>query len=161
MAISYVGYGFNVYDIPNKTLLGFMQKYSPDLFNRIVKNLKKKGILKETEEPTLEFLDDNVNADEYVEKIYKSRATYVKKVLNEQIRKDYHIKKGVVQVFDFYVAFVNIYSPEIKALIPSEKAFVDLILKYIDVDAFDDVWENDDSVLGDDTYYFMESDWMD
>ena len=158
MAISYVGYGFNVYDIPNKTLLGFMQKYSPDLFNRIVKNLKKKGILKETEEPTLEFLDDNVNADEYVRKTYKSLATYLKKVLNEQIRKDYHIKKRIVQAFDDFVAFENIYSPERKALVPSEEAFVDLILKYIDIDAFVNVWEHDDSS---DPCYWTDAYWMD
>ena len=122
-----------------------MQKYDPDLFNSIVQDLKEEYILKKTEEPTLEFLDDNVNADKYAKEACESLATYVKEVLNEQIRKDYRIKEGVVQEFDNFVVFENISfvddSPERAALVPSKEAFVDLIRKYIDVDAFGRVWE--------------------
>lgn len=138
--IIYVGYGFHVNDIQSDAWYSLIKRYDSALYEELLEN------------------DASVDeAEWFIDENSMSRCEYLRDIINEN-EKPLAGTGYVVSSYDDYLVFDSIRfaddSPRVK-YIPNQKAFVQMISKYIPIDnvKFGNVYEGNEWI---DPSFFMD-----
>lgn len=140
MSATYVGYGFDMKDVSNESLLNMLHKYDSGAYQEYVEQTLNE-LKRNTNHGDCHFasIDPEVlkilvlDVDEYINDMFVSCADFVVEIINGEEGKVAGTDR-IVSVHDDFIVFDSLRFAEDEARarhVPNQAAFIQMIKKYI------------------------------